>query len=102
MEIAATGKTVLGLNQGATTAKTTLYRRVSWFRLRTYEKIIPATEEVIDVAADAGPEDIERAVMRLALDVAGLFDRISRPSTRPRNLVERSDLPWRTRALQMI
>ena len=29
---------------------------------RTYENINPATEEVIGVAADAGPEDIERAI----------------------------------------
>jgi len=30
---------------------------------RTYENINPATEEVIGVAADAGPEDIERAIV---------------------------------------
>ena len=29
---------------------------------RTYENINPATEEVIGVAADAGPEDIDRAI----------------------------------------
>ncbi|MGE4607707.1 MAG: aldehyde dehydrogenase family protein, partial [Myxococcota bacterium] len=29
---------------------------------RSYENINPATEEVIGVAADAGPEDIERAI----------------------------------------
>ncbi len=29
---------------------------------RTYENINPATEEVIGVAADAGPDDIERAI----------------------------------------
>ena len=29
---------------------------------KTYDNVNPATEEVIGVAADAGPEDIERAI----------------------------------------
>jgi hypothetical protein len=40
---------------------------------RTYENVNPATEEVIGVAADAGPEDIERAIAaaRRAFDQTG-------------------------------